>query len=285
MRVTLLGTGMPQPDPARRGPSQVIDVRGELVLVDCGAGTLYRLLEAGYDGRAIRHIALTHLHSDHTTGLADLLWAGWTQHWWTSPPSVVGPRGTAELAHRLVHAFDYDIRVRTLEGSLDAAVLMPSVTEVDDGWAIEDSAWRLAAFRVDHAPVDQAFGFRLDTDHGAVVVSGDTRRSANLVTHARGADLLIHEVIWRAGMERLIESAEDPIQRARWERVLGYHTPAEDVGALATEAAASAVVLSHIIAPGGTPADLINDARRAYDGPLTVGADLATFEVDRRAQK
>ena len=276
---------MPQPDIARRGPSQIIDVRGELVLVDCGAGTLYRLLEAGYDGAPIQHIALTHLHSDHATGLADLLWAGWTQHWWKESPSVIGPPGTAELIDRLVNAFDYDVRMRTLEGGLSAETLMPAVTEIEDGWRIEDSAWRLSAFRVDHAPVDQAFGFRVDADAGAVVVSGDTRRSENLVAHARGADLLIHEVIWRTGMERLIEGSQDTTQRARWARVLSYHTPAEDVGTVATDAAVGSVVLSHIIVPGGTPEDLIADARREYDGPLTVGTDLATFDVDHRGKK
>lgn len=282
MRVTLLGTGMPQPDPARRGPSQVIEASGRLVLVDCGAGTLHRFLEAGFEGSAIGHIALTHLHSDHTTGLADMLWAGWTQHWWEQRIPLVGPPGTAEFVSRLVHAFDYDISVRTLEGGLAAETLMPTVTEIGDGWQTEDELLRLSTFRVDHAPVDQAFGFRLDADAGSVVVSGDTRRSENLVKHVRGADLLVHEVIWRTGMERLIDAATDERQRARWQRVLGYHTPADEVGQVASAASADQVVLSHIIVPGGTGEDLVNDVRRHYDGMLSVGSDLMTFDVGRR---
>ena len=90
MKLTLLGTGTPIPDPARRGPSQVIEAGGELVLIDAGSGVLHRLLEAGYAAPArltmpIRQIVITHLHSDHITGLADLLWTGWIMRWWEQP--------------------------------------------------------------------------------------------------------------------------------------------------------------------------------------------------------
>lgn len=279
MKATLLGTGMPAPDPQRRGPSQVIETEGQLVLVDCGAGALHRLIEAGYSGHAIRRIAITHLHSDHITGLADLLWAGWLQHWWATPPPIVGPPGTAEFVHRLIDAFAYDIHVRTAEGGLGREGLEPPVEEIEDGWTAEGDHWRLTGFRVEHEPVDQAFGFRVDADAGSVVVSGDTRRSENLVRHARDADLLIHEVVWRTGMNELIGGAPDPSRRARWERVLNYHTPADDLGEVAASADAKHLVLSHLILAGGTPDDLRADVRKAFPGRLTVGEDLASFEV------
>ena len=279
MKVTLLGTGMPMPDPRRRGPSQVIDVGGQLVLVDCGAGALHRLLEAGYDGTAIRRIALTHLHSDHITGLADLLWAGWVQRWWEMPPPVAGPPGTAEFVRRLLDAFAYDIQVRTLEGGLEREGLEPPVEEIEEGWIARGDHWQLEGFRVEHQPVDQAFGFRLDADDGAVVISGDTRRSENLIHHAHRADLLVHEVVWRRGMNELIAQAPDPALRARWQRVLSYHTPADELGEVAASAAVGHLVLSHIILPGGTLEDLVADVRLAFAGRLTVGEDLAAFDV------
>jgi len=279
MKVTLLGTGMPQPDVARRGPSQTVAIGEDVLLVDCGAGTLYRLLESGQNGAHIRRIALTHLHSDHTTGLADLLWAGWTQRWWITPPTVVGPPGTSDLIRKLVDAYGYDIAVRTREGAITRSSLEPTVVEVEEGWVDSTDHWRLRAFRVDHSPVDQAFGFRIDCDAGSVVISGDTRRSDNLIRNAQGADLLIHEVIWRTGMEQLIASNADPRQQARWERILSYHTPADDLGIVAAQADARRLVLTHIIAPNGTPADLERDVRRGYDGPLATGEDLATFDV------
>lgn len=252
---------------------------GQLVLVDCGAGALHRFIEAGYEGSAIRRIAITHLHSDHITGLADLLWAGWLQHWWSKPPPIVGPPGTAEFVHRLIEAFAYDIRVRTVEGGLTREGLEPTIEEIEDGWTAEGDHWRLTGFRVEHEPVDQAFGYRVDADTGSVVISGDTRRSENLVRHARHADLLIHEVVWRTGMNRLIEGAHDPTRRARWERVLNYHTPADDLGEVAASADVKHLALSHLIFAGGTPDDLRADVRKAFPGSLTVGEDLATLEV------
>ena len=114
-RLVLLGTGMPFPDPRRRGPAQVVDAGGALMLVDCGASALHRLVEAGLDGRRIRQIAITHLHSDHVTGIADLLWAGAIYRWWESPPPVVGPPGTSDLFTRLIDAFSYDLRVRSFD--------------------------------------------------------------------------------------------------------------------------------------------------------------------------
>src|SRR5437899_4858456 len=113
MRLTLLGTGAPTPNPARRGPSQVVDVGGELVLVDAGTGVVHRLLEAGYRRPRISRILLTHLHSDHLMGLPDLLWTGWISRWWDTPPVLHGPPGTDGLVAGLVQAFAYDISVRS----------------------------------------------------------------------------------------------------------------------------------------------------------------------------
>lgn len=279
MNATLLGTGMPAPDPRRRGPSQVLDVDGRLLLVDCGAGALHRFLEAGYSLSAIRQIAITHLHSDHITGLADLLWAGWVGDQWQEPPPVAGPPGTAGFVRRLFDAFAYDIQVRTLEGGLRRESLEPRVTEIEDGWTAQGASWRLTGFRVEHQPVDQAFGYRLDAGAGSVVISGDTRRCENLIRYARHADLLIHEVIWRRGMDSLIASTAEPHLRARRQRVLDYHTASDELGEVAARAEVKHLVLSHLILAGGTPADLRTDVRAAFRGSLTVGEDLATFVI------
>lgn len=287
MKLTLLGTGTPIPDPARRGPSQVIEVGDELVLVDAGAGVLHRLLEAGYGvtggvgrpAKSLRRIAITHLHSDHITGLADLLWCGWIMRWWDAPPAVAGPPGTAELVRRLLHAFEYDIAVRVQGERLKRDWLAPVVEEIEDGWAAQGDGWRLTGFRVDHAPVDEAFGFRLDADGGAVVISGDTRPSENLVRHAHGADLLVHEVYWKRGGDAMRARITDPDQLARRETIDSYHTHSEELGAIADRAEARHLVLSHILFRGGTPGDLRADIGPSYRGGVTVGEDLQQFEL------
>jgi ribonuclease Z len=277
MKLTLLGTGMPTTNPQRRGPSQVIESGGDLVLIDCGAGVAHRLVEAGYGRRAIRQIALTHLHSDHITGLPDLLWAGWVGRWWDTPPVISGPPGTKHFVEHLLEAFSYDIAVRTRtpggEG-LHREWLVPRVEEIEEAWKAEGSNWRLSAFRVDHVQVDQAFGFRMEGPGGAIVISGDTRRSENLIEKSQGADILVHEVIRISG-----DPLSDPMARARREAVNAYHTPSTEVGKIATDAGARHLVLSHLVLRDATPDDLIADVAPDYKGRLTVGEDLMAFEV------
>lgn len=279
--VTLLGTGYPSPDPLRRGPSQVLTTDSGLIVVDAGAGSLHRFIEAGFALSDIQRIALTHLHSDHITGLASILWAGWIHEKWSRPLALIGPAGTREFVENLLDAFSYDIRQRTAEFGLDRALLEPDVTEVTDGARFETLDSRLTAFRVDHGPVDQAFGYRLDSSGGSIVISGDTRRSDNLIAHARGADLLVHEVIWRTGMERRIAGAPEE-RRARLRLVLSYHTPADEVGHVAAQAGVGHLILSHLILAGGTINDVVGDARLGWHGQLTIGEDLMTFKVAER---
>jgi ribonuclease Z len=288
MKLTLLGTGTPIPDPKRRGPSQVIDTGKELVLVDCGSGVLHRLVEAGYGGRGptpasppFRRIAITHLHSDHITGLPDLLWAGWIMRWWDAPPPIAGPPGTAAFVEHLLDAFAYDIEVRMRGERLRREWLVPRVEEIEEGWMDEGDSWRLSAFRVDHAPVDQAFGFRMDGDGGAIVISGDTRYSENLIRHAQGADLLVHEVYWRTGALALLDGLTDPDLIARRRTIDGYHTHSEEVGLIAAQADAKHLILSHILFRGGTAQDLKADIAPHYRGDVTVGEDLQTFTLAR----
>ena len=282
MKLTLLGTGTPIPDPNRRGPSQVIEVGDELVLLDCGSGVLHRLLEAGYGRPAIRRIGITHLHSDHITGLPDLLWAGWIMRWWDEPPPIAGPPGTGEFVRRLLHAFAYDISVRMRGERLRREWLVPRVEEIEDDWSTEGDGWRLTGFRVEHPPVDQAFGFRVDADGGAVVISGDTRPSENLVRHAHATDLLVHEVYWRRGALAMRDAGTHPDHLARRRTIDEYHTHSEDVGKIAARAEVRHLVLSHILFRGGTAADLRADIEPDFPRRLTVGEDLQTFQVGRR---
>jgi ribonuclease Z len=286
MKLTLLGTGSPLLDPDRRGPAQVIEEGGGLVLIDCGSGVAHRLAEAGYAPRGnglvrppIRRIALTHLHSDHVMGLPDLLWTGWVLRWWDEPPPIAGPPGTAALVQGLLDAFAYDIRVRLAGDQYRRNGPASRVDEVEEGWTVDGDGWRLRAFRVDHAPVDQAFGYRMEAGGGAIVVSGDTRPSDNLVRHAWGADLLVHEVYWRRGALRLRERLSDPDELFRRTTIENYHTSSEEVGEVAARTEVKHLVLSHLILRGGSPADLLADVAPDFARPITVGSDLQTFVV------
>jgi ribonuclease Z len=277
MKLTILGTGSPSPNLQRRGPSQTIEVGDDTILVDCGAGTLHRLVEAGFPTLPISAIAFTHLHSDHVTGLMDVLWAGWIQRRWQTAPTIYGPPGTQHFVDHLIEAMAYDIRVRT-GPILKPENLIPPVVEIEEGWNVSGKDWQLSAFRVEHQPVDEAFGFRIDQDGSSIVVSGDTKSSENLMTHSKDADILVHEVFWAQGMRDLGVSAPDAQERARFELLNTYHTSSEEVGKVANNANAKHLVLSHIIRPRAD-ADFSQDITPDYGGELTVGEDLMTFEV------
>lgn len=290
MKLTLLGTGTPSPDALRRGAGQVVQAGDDLTLIDAGAGTLHRLVEAGYmrgtlgvaaSGPRLRRILFTHLHSDHCTGLADILWAGWIQKLFGRQLVISGPPGTKHFVETLIDAYSYDVHVRTVsDEGLSREDLMPRIEEIDEGWSVETGNQRITAFRVEHEPVDQSFGFRLDSSEGSVVISGDTKLSPNLIAQSQEADLLVHEVISSPAFRRLYSDSNTPAaRRQRMDFISGYHTPSEDLGRIASDANARHLVMSHLIMYGGTSEELVADITPNYKGKTTVGEDLMTFEL------
>jgi ribonuclease Z len=218
-------------------------------------------------------------------GLPDLLWTGWIMDWWEEPPRIFGPPGTAELIRRLVHAFDYDIGVRNVLDRMNRPWVTPDVVEFNDVEALETADFRATAFRVDHGPVDQAFGLRLDADAGSVAFSGDTRPLESLALAAKGVDILVHEVYdatlardqIRVATERF--GAESKFVHAR-AGVIGYHTLSQDLGPIAALADTPHLVLNHVIGPTDS-SNTRSDIARGYGGTITVGADLQEFEIGR----
>ncbi len=290
MQVTLLGTGTPIPMLERRGPATLLEVGNARVLVDAGSGVVHRLLESGQPARrppgsapALTHIYLTHLHSDHIMGLPDLLWTGWIMDWWDTPPQIHGPAGTAEMMRRLVHTFDYDIRVRNSLDRINQLWETPRTDEFIDDGVFESGDFRATSFRVDHNPVDQAFGLRFDADRGSVAFSGDTRPLETLARTCHGVDLLLHEVYDATLAQNQIRAAterfgkESPQLRAR-AGVIGYHTLSDDLGPIAALADTPHLVLNHVIGPPDT-LNMERDIRSNFSGTVTVGSDLQSFSI------
>jgi ribonuclease Z len=177
-----------------------------------------------------------------------------------------------------MEAFAYDIRVRTKGDALSRSALVPEVVEVEEGLTVQHADWQLKAFRVEHEPVDQAFGYRVDADSGSLAISGDTRYTENLVRQASNVDLLIHEVYSRVGMAHRRENAATPAARAVVDGIAGYHTPANDAGKAAAHAHARQLVLSHVLlGVGGSPEDILQDVATTYADQATVASDLQVF--------
>ena len=176
-----------------------------------------------------------------------------------------------------MEAMAYDIRVR--EGPvLKRENLIPSVVEIEEDWNTSGKDWQLSAFRVEHMPVDQAFGFRIDQGGSSIVISGDTKECENLVRHAKDTDILVHEVFPAQNMRDLAANAPDAEERARFELLSTYHTSSEEVGKVADRANAKHLVLSHYVR-AQPEIDFSGDITADYGGKLTAGEDLMTFEV------
>jgi ribonuclease Z len=93
-------------------------------------------------------------------------------------------------------AFDFDIRIRRdVDEKFVKEGIMVSSTDIKQGVIFEEGGVTVTAFNVDHRPIEPAFGFRVDFGGRSVEMSGDTRFSENLIEHAKGVDLLIHEAI------------------------------------------------------------------------------------------
>ena len=182
-------------------------VNGTPYLVDAGAGVVRRANEAfqrGVEGLEVKRLAtlfLTHLHTDHTVGLPDLIYTPWVLER-ESPLRIFGPAGTEAMARHLSKAYENDVRVR-LEGLEPANPTGHSVeaTDVSPGVVFEDDNVRVTAFQVAHGSWGQAFGYRFETPDRIIVISGDTAPTDAIVECCRGCDILVHEVYSQAGWE------------------------------------------------------------------------------------
>jgi ribonuclease Z len=273
-RVTLLGTGCPPAVMNRFGPSTLVEAGEQKFVFDAGRGALQRLTELSVRWQDIQGVFLTHLHSDHVVGFPDLWLTGWLIVPGRNVPlQVWGPRGTTAMMSHLQQAYEYDVRIRIQNdgASPDGASLL--VKEISEGAVYDNAGVKVTAFEVDHAPVTPAFGYRIDYAGRSVVLSGDTRVSENLIRHAQGVDLLVHEVFAPATLQR----AGVPPGRAK--HIVDYHTTPEQAGEVFARVKPKLAVYSHICMPSATEQDLIPATRKTYAGPLELGEDLMVIDV------
>ncbi|MBI2953320.1 MAG: MBL fold metallo-hydrolase [Chloroflexi bacterium] len=271
MRLTLLGTGNPRPNPHRAGPSQHIQIGGTSILVDCGSGVVRRMVEAGLRVQDIDYIFLTHLHSDHCIDLMHVLLSGWIS-FRTRPLQLIGPPGTREHLDSLMRVFDWDIRVRRLSERVGAEMLRVDCQEIEHGWTMGGKGWQVTAARVDHYPVEHAFAFRFDAPERSIAISGDTAPCQAMIDLARGVDILVHEGTHPTRHEGAYDHLPKGQVEAHFDRLQRYHTRAREAGRIAREAGAKLLVLSHLGPSDESP--LRTEAEEAFGGPVVLGADL-----------
>lgn len=270
-RVTLLGTGNPTPSLTRFGPSVLIQAGDETLVFDAGRGAAQRLYQLGVPFQKINAVFLTHLHSDHIVGLPDLWLTGWLMGRTTSPLKLIGPVGTAEMAGYLEKAFAFDVRIRVEEGGQTAAGGQISTRDIVQGLVYDEHGVRVTAFYVDHGMVKPALGYRIEYGGHAVVLSGDTRFSENVVEFSKGADLLVHEVVL---------APADIKPSTRGYIAFAHHTTPEQAAKVFSRVKPKLAVYSHIVSLWGlNDEELTLRTRKLYAAPFEVGEDLMSFVV------
>lgn len=276
--VTLLGTGVPSPTLDRFGASALVQAGPETLLFDCGRGALQRIYQLNVSFQDARLLFLTHLHTDHSTGIPDL---------WLTPPvfasrgfgrsdalQVYGPVGTNHMIHHLKEAYTADKTAMTSADFINKTGYQMESMEFAEGDVYERNGVTVSAFLVDHVNISPAYGFRVEYDGRVAVISGDTTYSENLIKHSEGADLLIHEVAMAP------ENLRDLPEHV--EGVLGWHTTPEQAAKIFVKAKPKLAVYTHLaLFLGVTEEELIARTTKTYKGALEVGYDLARFEVGR----
>ena len=277
-QLILLGTGTPNADPKRSGPSLAIVVGSNSYIVDFGPGVVRRAsaLSKQWGGKIealnannLKLAFLTHLHSDHTAGYADLILTPWVLGR-NIPLEVYGPKGLTQMTEDLLEAYRSDISYR-LDGLEPANALGWQVNthEITEGVVFQDDLIEVTAFKINHGSWDNAFGYRFVTPDKTIVISGDTRPSQNLIRYSEGADILVHEVYSQAGFDKKTEV---------WKKYhASHHTSTFELGEIAKKTKPGLLVLHHILFWGATEEELLDEISQIYDGLVSIGSDMMIY--------
>jgi ribonuclease BN (tRNA processing enzyme) len=275
-RLVLLGTaGGPRPSPLRSAPAQAICAGDRTYLVDAGDGVARQLALAHIPLRTLRAIFITHQHSDHNADYGNLMWLAWTAGLRTRVDTW-GPPPLDKMTKLFFEMNEYDINARiSNEGRIPLVPLVHVHELRGDGAVMSDDNVKVSAALVEHPPTVPAFAYRFDARDRSIVISGDTSPSRNLVKLARGADVLVHSVMYPPAVSRLV--ARVPNAAVLEKSILAHQTSAEDAGRIAQEAGVKTLVLSHFVPPDDpevTEAMWLEAAKRHFRGTVILGRDL-----------
>lgn len=292
--VTLGTMGGPVASPDRSQPANAIVQGGLVYLVDVGDGSVQQLARAGLRLREVKAVFLSHLHADHTGGLSALLSLR-NQTSLTERMTIYGPPGTQDLVNGMVASMQpasragYGIPGQSWQTPGESV----AVIELEDGDRAEVGAMVVTVAQNTHydfAPGSEAdrlyksLSLRFDLPGRSIVYTGDTGPSSAVEALARGADLLVSEMIdLPSTMATVGRNSPDmlPDAKARLEQHLStHHLTPEAVGQLAAAAGVKAVVVTHFA--GGTPNAQANQSyvaqiRSHFSGTVTLANDLDRF--------
>ena len=278
-KLLILGSGTPNPDPERSGSAYAIVTNGQSYLVDFGPGVIRRAsaFSPSWGGefesmeiQNLNYAFLTHLHSDHSAGLADLILSPWVLER-EEPLNLFGPRGLKRMADKITDAYQIDIDYR-INGSQPSNLegYKTKVTEIAEGIIYEDKYIAVEAFENNHGDFKNSFGFVFTTKDKKIVISGDTAYSQKVIEKSKEADILVHEVYSEKGFK---EKTKD------WQIYhKAHHTSAPDVGKIASMSKPKKLVLSHILFWGNSKESIVEEVKSNFDGEVIIAEDLMVID-------
>ena len=272
-KLTLLGTGCPSPSHLRYGPSSLVSYEGTNYLIDAGSGVTQRLSEAGIKPGEIDYFFITHLHSDHIVDLYQLFISGWHTGRETKF-KVFGPKGLKSHFDKIFEAYKEELDLRKeWEKRPNVEGLAYEIIEINNELKIELDNATIESVKVDHHPVDPAFGYKFILGPKNIIFSGDTRYCEVLEKSSKDADILVHEVF--VGLDY------DPIRMSldTIENISDYHTTPEEIGILASNASVKKLILNHFVPPVFDEDVLVERISEHFDGEIVVGKDLMQFDI------
>ena len=275
-RLILLGTGGgPRPRTATMASAQVIVIRDRLYVVDCGDGVARQLVMAGLPLTALRHVFITHHHSDHNADYGNLLLLAWASGL-RERVDAWGPPPLERITQLFLEMSATDIETRVAdEGRAPLAPLIRAHNLSAPGLVLQDEHVKVTSAVATHPMIKSAFAYRFDSSDRSIVISGDTAMSEALIALAKGADVLVHEVILLEAIDRL--AARVPTATTLKKHLLASHTTAEDCGRVAAAAGVKTLVLSHFVPPDDplVPEQAwVEAARKHFSGRIIFGRDL-----------
>ncbi|MGI9607117.1 MAG: MBL fold metallo-hydrolase [Acidimicrobiales bacterium] len=278
--VTITGTGCPIPDAHRAGPGVLVRYGDLTMQFDAGRSTVQRLAGAQVSVPDLGAVFLTHHHSDHVVGLADIVLTNWIMDRADRPRNlpVIAPEGpTSRYVATLLDGWVDDIAVRAEHAgrATRPTIELVSFDVPDDPtevWRFGDVV--VSAGQVRHEPVPNAVGYRVDTPDGSIAISGDTRVCEEVARLAEGVDVLVYEAM-------RYDHFDDLPPERRY--IMEYHADTRLIGEQVAALGVPTLILTHLIPVPATDADkqpFIDDVRAAgYEGELIVADDLFTITL------
>jgi ribonuclease BN (tRNA processing enzyme) len=273
-QIVLLGTGTPNPDPERSGNSVAIVVNDTPYIVDCGPGLVRRSAEAfnnGIKGLAISKLSrlfITHLHSDHTIGLPDIIFTPWVLER-KEPLKIYGPSGIKNMTSHILAAYSEDIRERKegLEPANDKGD-KADVIEVKPGIIYEDDNVKVEALKMNHGSWD-SYAYKFYTPDRIIIVSGDTAPFEGIEETYEGCNVLVHEVQSAEGLKT---------RNPEWKKYhSNVHTTTYELTEIANKVKPDLLILYHQLFHGANEQSIIDEMSGKYFGKFVSGKDLDVF--------